>query len=93
MGRNLDRIQADVYCELRTSVDDIFGMDTESWRELNIQQTMAKIADRTGIRAMFGLTLCRDQSYLRNLSRFNIYIGTGTLVTRQVPPLIRATIS
>lgn len=51
---------------------------------------MTKIADRTCVRALFGLTLCRDEAFLRNLTSFNFYMGFGTLVG-QLPPVIRPT--
>ncbi|KAK4692869.1 hypothetical protein P7C71_g4417, partial [Lecanoromycetidae sp. Uapishka_2] len=89
LTRNLDYIQGDVYAEIKSSVSDIFGTSTTSWRFIDAQQSMAQIADRTATRAMFGLTLCRDQAYLLHLSRFKILMGVGTLVIGQLPPLIR----
>lgn len=89
LTRNLDRVQADVYAEIQASVDDLFGMDTHSWRELHGHETLTQIADRTGTRAMFGLTLCRDRKYMHNLGRLNKLMGVGTIVIGQMPPLFR----
>lgn len=89
LTRNLDAIQTDVYAEIRTSVDDLFGLDTDSWRELNGHETMNKIADRTGIRAMFGLALCRDQNYMHNLARLNKLMGMATILVGRLPPVVR----
>lgn len=88
LTKSLHRIQADMHDEIRASVDDTMGLDDE-WHEVNLQQTMKTVADRTGSRALFGLPLCRDQTFLRNMDRFIVLMGLGMVVVGQTPWFIR----
>lgn len=91
LTKSLHRIQADMHDEIRASVDDTMGLDDE-WHEVNLQQTMKTVADRTGSRALFGLPLCRDQTFLRNMDRFIVLMGLGMVVVGQTPWFIRPVI-
>ncbi|KAF6232554.1 hypothetical protein HO173_009222 [Letharia columbiana] len=89
LTRNLDKVQADVSEEMGASVDCAMGMDEKNWHEVNLMQTFKDIGDRTGVRALFGLTLCRDQHFLRVLTHFKTLMGIGILLSGQLPPIIR----
>lgn len=64
--KKLHCFQADMYDEICASVDETMGVG-EQWHEVKIQQTMKTVADRTGVRGLYGLKLCRDQSYMHNV--------------------------
>lgn len=66
----------------------MMGLD-EEWQTVNLQQTTKMVANRTGNRALFGLTLCRDQGYLHNLDRFNVLMGLSVVLVGQIPWLPR----
>ena len=85
---NLANVQADVSEEMGASVDSAMGLD-EDWHEVNLMQTFKDIVDRTGVRALFGLTLCRDQHFLRVLTYYNTLMGIGILLSGHLPPIIR----
>ena len=85
LQRKLNRVQANVFDEIRASVDDTFGLDEDSWHELNLHESLQTIINRTGTRAFFGLPLCRNHDYLYNLKRFILAMGAGTLIVGQFP--------
>ena len=86
LSQSLDLIQPDMYDEIRHSVDNTMGTDVASWREIDLSEAMANIIDRTSNRVLFGLSLCRNEAYLRILRRFNICMGASTLLIGQLPP-------
>lgn len=89
LTRNLDSVQGDVADEIKASVDFTLGLDKHSWREVNLVQTFQTLGDRSGIRALFGLTLCRDQHFVRVLNHYKVLMGIGIFLSGQLPPLIR----
>ena len=86
---NLDNVQADVSDEMGASIDSAMGLDEDTWHEVNLMQTFKNIGDRTGVRALFGLVLCRDQHFLRVLTRYKTLMGIGVLLSGHLPPIIR----
>ena len=85
LQRKLNRVQGNVFDEIRASVDDTFGLDENSWHELKLHESLQTIINRTGTRAFFGLAVCRDHNYLYNLERFSLAMGAGTLIVGQMP--------
>lgn len=88
LTKNLHCTQDDMHDEIRASIDDTISWN-EEWHQVNLQQTMKTVADRTGSRALFGLMLCRDQAYLHSIDRFNVLMGLGVVVVGQTPWLVR----
>ena len=98
LQRKLNRVQGNVFDEIRASVDDTFGLDENSWHELKLHESLQTIINRTGTRAFFGLPVCRDHDYLYNLRRFILAMGAGTLIVGQLPlwlvrPLVASVIN
>lgn len=89
LTRNLSSVQADVAEEVKLTVDATLGVHDHDWHEVNVVQTFQKIGDRSGIRALFGLELCRDQRFVRILNHYKIFMGIGILASGQLPPVIR----
>lgn len=88
LTRKLDNIQPDVCNGIRESVDANLGIDNDSWHQVNLQATLSKIVDRTVTGAFFGSPLCHDELYLRDLSRYIMFMGVGTLIIGQLPRLL-----
>ena len=88
LTKRLHCTQADMYDEIRASVDDTLGLD-EDWHDVTLQKMTKMVADRAGSRTLFGLALCRDQAYLHNMNGFNMLMGVGTVIVGQIPWLIR----
>lgn len=85
LQRKLNRVQGNVFDEIRASVNDTFGLDENSWHELKLHESLQTIINRTGTRAFFGLPVCRDHHYLYNLKHFILAMGAGTLIVGQLP--------
>ena len=85
LQRKLNRVQGNVFDEIRASVDDTFGLDENSWHELKLHESLQTIINRTGTRAFFGLPICRNPDYLYSLNRFILAMGAGTLIVGQLP--------
>lgn len=85
LQRKLNRVQGNVFDEIRAGVDDTFGLDQNSWHELKLHESLQTIITRTGTRAFFGLPTCRDPDYLYSLKRFILAMGAGTLIVGQLP--------
>ena len=86
LSQGLDLIQPDMYDEIRYTVDSTLGTDVCSWREIDLSQAILTIIDGTGNRVLFGLSLCRNVTYLRILRLFIIFMGASTLLIGQLPP-------
>ena len=85
LQRKLGRVQSNVFDEIRVSVDDTLGLDEHAWREMRLHQSLETIINRTGSRAFFGHSVCRDKDYLYHLRRFILCMGAGTLIVGQLP--------
>lgn len=86
LSQRLDLIQPDMYDEIRHTVDSTMGMEFASWREIDLSQAMSTIIDETVNRVLFGLSLSRNETYLRILRFFIICMGASTLLIGQLPP-------
>lgn len=89
LTRNLGTAQADVADEIAASVDDAMGLETEAWRDVQLVDTFKEIGDRSGVRALFGFALCRDQHFLRILTHYKTLMGIGIFLSGQLPPIVR----
>ncbi|CAI6099014.1 unnamed protein product [Clonostachys chloroleuca] len=52
--------------ELELAINSILGMDTETWKPLDLKDTMRTIINRSASRFVVGLPLCRDDGYLNS---------------------------
>jgi hypothetical protein len=89
LTRNLGSVQADVADEIKAAVDSTLGHDVHTWHEVNLVQTFQTLGDRSGIRALFGLELCRDRHFVRVLNHYKVLMGIGIFLSGQLPPIIR----
>ncbi|KAB5557998.1 cytochrome P450 [Coniochaeta sp. 2T2.1] len=88
LSQSLDLIQSDMYDEIRHVVDATLGIDGSTWREVNLNEALSRIIEGTGNRVLFGLSLCRNATYLLLLRVFIISMGISTLVIGQLPPWV-----
>lgn len=91
LSQGLDLIQEDMYDEIRHVVDATLGTSGNhdaagtAWHEINLNQALSTIIQGTGNRVLFGLSLCRNTTYLRILRLFIIFMGASTLIIGQLP--------
>ena len=88
LTRNLGKLQLDIFHDLRESVDDLLGLDNESWRETCIFETLQKIIFKSTNRAFVGLPLCQNEGFLQSSAAFAQWLGVGTIIVGQLMPSI-----
>lgn len=60
---HLDELTSDLMDEIRFSMDQLFGLDTNQYRTVNIERTVKKIVTRTVNRILVGQPLCEFKDY------------------------------
>ena len=84
--RNLGRTQADMFDEMRQSIDAVFGLDDITWREFNLSQAMRTIIFRSSNRVLLGPSLCRNQEYQKSSETFSTWLGASAIAIGQLVP-------
>ena len=88
LTRNLGRLQGDVFNDLRESIDELMGLDNDSWHEICLFETMQKIIFKSTNRIFVGSPLCRDEGYLRSSASFANWLGASAILVGQFMPSI-----
>ncbi|KAI1385636.1 cytochrome P450 [Hypoxylon trugodes] len=70
LTKKLKTFVNDVVDEASSCLEDIWGTDTEQWREVKVYDTMLTLLARLSIRVFMGLPLCRNQAFLKICSQF-----------------------
>ena len=86
LTRNLGRAQAPVFDALRSSVDQTWGYDEITWKEVSLFETMQDCVHRAVNCVLVGSPLCREKKYLDSLSRFATWLGAGSVIVGQFTP-------
>lgn len=86
LTRNLESLTPDIIEEINTSLDKVWGTDTEIWKEVKVLETMQGLAVRTASRALVGMPLCRNEAYLKNAIYHAMGIALGSLVCNLLLP-------
>lgn len=61
----------DIQEEIQVAMDQTWGVDTKAWREIRIWENMLSIIPRPTNRMILGLPTCRNEEYLKNMSKFS----------------------
>ncbi|KAK1144796.1 hypothetical protein N8T08_004807 [Aspergillus melleus] len=93
LNRHTSRLQADIYDELRASIDREFGTDCSQWREVPIFKAMSSVAQRIGARVVFGLPTCRDEQWLASAERTVSFLGAAMINAQLMPWFIQPIVS
>ncbi|KAI6089470.1 cytochrome P450 [Hypoxylon rubiginosum] len=75
--------------ETRFSVDDLWGTDTEGFREICVYDAMRRIIGQVTNRVFVGLPLCRDQNLLAAGLAYAQDVPMSSTVLRFTPALLR----
>ena len=86
LPRNLNILQPIILEELRKATERSMGLDTDSWHEICLWQTMRTIIKTVSNRVLFDLPLCEDQGFLKSMETFSSWLGTGAFVAGQLVP-------
>ena len=88
LTRNLGRLQPSIFNDLRESIDELMGLDTDHWHEVCLWDTMQKAVFKATSRVFVGLPLCQDEGYLSSSASFAKWLGAGAIVVGQYLPSI-----
>ena len=88
LTRNLGRLQPSIYHDIRESIDELMGIDTDCWREVCLWDTMQKTIFKSTNRVFVGLPLCQDEGYLRSSAAFANWLGAGAIIVGQYMPSV-----
>ena len=86
LTRNLGNIQGDLISEIRSVIDATFGVDDQTWTEVNLFTAMNTIVFNSSGFVLFGEPLCRNERFMRSMRRFGDIFGAGMLCVGQLTP-------
>ena len=83
LTRNLGRMQPAMMEDIRNTVDQTIGLDTESWNEVCIKKAMDKIFFTSISHVLVGSSLYRNEEYIRCAIRFATWWGIAVVLVGQ----------
>ncbi|KAK5127729.1 hypothetical protein LTR08_004229 [Meristemomyces frigidus] len=89
LARKLPQLIPDVQDEVAHAMDDVFGVDTEEWKEICVFEAMMSVIARISNRMFVGLPLCRNEEYLENAKGFAQDIMSGVAMLGFVPKALK----
>ncbi len=89
LTRQLGALTTDIMDELSSAFDDIWGTDTQQWRDVCIFEAVMQIVARTSNRVFVGPSLCRDGPLLQHAKGFATAIALAAAVLAQTPRFLR----
>ena len=88
LTRNLSKMQGDLINEIKTTTDATFGLDEQTWTEVNLLEAMNKIVLKSSGIVLFGHSLCHNEKFMRSMQEFGNIFGAGMLLVGQLIPSI-----
>ncbi|KAK4543416.1 hypothetical protein LTR36_005559 [Oleoguttula mirabilis] len=85
----LEPLIPDMAEEVQASIDREWGLDTEEWKEVNIETTMRSVLVQITARIFVGLPLCRDKDYIAAAYNFMANLGPRAIFISLTPELLR----
>lgn len=89
LTKNLDKLQEPMVGEISEKTEEIFGVDENEWKTLNVYNTLQDIILPAMSRVFFGLPLGRDTKFLKSFQRYVLAMGVGTIVIGQLPRIFK----
>jgi cytochrome P450 len=93
LARNLNAVIPELDDEIRYALDDLCGLDTENFTQMDILEGfMMKIIPPVTNRMLVGLPLCRNQDFLNNVLGYTMDVIRGLILLALVPKLLHPVI-
>lgn len=86
LTRNLGTLQPAIIQDIRNTIDDAMGLDTECWNDVCVSKAMGNVIFRATSRVLVGSSLCQNQEYLHHLIAFAEWLGGGSILVGQYTP-------
>lgn len=85
----IDSLVEDIAEEVQAGIDEQWGLDTEEWTEVNIDQTMLQILVRITARVFVGLPLCHNTEFVDAATKFISNISVKAIFISFTPEILR----
>ena len=85
---NLGKVQPAMIEDICRVLDQILGLETESWNEVCIKVAMENVFFRSISRVLVGSSLCRNEEYLHYSIGFATWLGVAVILVGQYTPKI-----
>ncbi|CAJ2511764.1 Uu.00g073890.m01.CDS01 [Anthostomella pinea] len=87
--KELNNKTNDVLEEIQAALEDLWGNDTQNWKEVDLLDVCLVMMSRIVSRVYVGLPLCRDPAYLASSTRFAKFILVEALLAQLTPNPLR----
>ena len=90
LPRRVASMVPDMWEEVQVAMDQTWGMDTKSWKEIGVSKNMMRIIPTITNRMMLGLPICRNEDFLKNMGKFAMdVISCASLYLRLTPHFLK----
>ncbi|KAF2970323.1 hypothetical protein GQX73_g3176 [Xylaria multiplex] len=86
---HLDRLEADIWEEVGMALEVVWGKDSQSWREVNLDHTIRRVVARAANRVFVGDKLCRNDDYIENSIRYVTQVSAVGLLMNLFPSWVK----
>ncbi|KAL8728151.1 MAG: hypothetical protein Q9166_005601 [cf. Caloplaca sp. 2 TL-2023] len=88
LPRKVNNLVPDIWEEVACTFDHAWGTDTQSWKDVGVQESVDHLVAPTVNRMIVGLPLCREDGYLSEMHRFTMNAVTTMTVLQFTPNLL-----
>ncbi|EJD52358.1 cytochrome P450 [Auricularia subglabra TFB-10046 SS5] len=85
LARSLNALIPEIEDEVRRSMDEALGTDTDNWKEINVWNTLLTIVPKLTNRMLVGQPLNRNPEYLRNMIAYTDDVVRNMILLNMVP--------
>ena len=90
LTRSLGKMQPAMFEDIRCTVDDVLGRDTDVWNQVRIKEWVEKVTFRASLRVLLGSPLCENEDFISSIITFSNWMGGSTIVVGQMPWIMKA---
>ncbi|KAL1884140.1 hypothetical protein VTK73DRAFT_6809 [Phialemonium thermophilum] len=89
LTHKLSSFADDIIDELRSCLDDVWGSDTENWKEVRVYDSMVEIISRLSLRVFVGMPLCRNREFLHAARMFDKNVVLPAAILNLLPEFLK----
>ncbi|KAF4614333.1 hypothetical protein G7Y89_g15403 [Cudoniella acicularis] len=89
LTREIGNLVPTLLDEIQYAVDDLWGMDTESYQDTSVFTSMCRVIGQTTNRVFISLPLCREPALLDSAMAFSLDIPTSSIMLHHFWPSLR----
>ncbi|KAH8903432.1 cytochrome P450 [Coniochaeta sp. PMI_546] len=88
LARNLIGLIPGIQEEVHGVLDEIFGVDTQDWKSVNLWEAWLGIVPRVTNRVLVGASICRDKKFLERVVLFADQVVMNSFILSMFPKII-----